>query len=89
MEIIDVFNFADADEVLELAAKTLCAMRGKDPNATNNTGNQEWISFLHEAKEHLAVYTIFQRQHDTMVHRRIVHNGHIQDVDIVDETRPD
>ena len=75
MLIIDEFNF----ELAELIAKFICAKRGKDPSATNNTGNQEWVAFLAEAELYIGVFRLCEKACGAQVHQRIVRNGHAED----------
>ena len=88
MLIIDEFNFTSSGNLAEVCAKTLCAMRGKDPSATNNTGNQEWISFLPEVRAFIALFSLCEKALVGAVHKRIIHNGHteVQIVDALVET---
>ena len=83
MLIIDEFNFTETGELAELIAKFICAKRGKDPNATNNTGNQEWVSFLAEAELYIGVFSLCEKALIGAVHRRIVHNGCAEDAELV------
>ena len=84
MLIIDEFNFSSSGNLAEVCAKTLCAMRGKDPNATNNTGNQEWVSFLPEVQAFIALFSLCEKACGASVHQRIIHNGHhAEDAELV------
>lgn len=83
MLIIDEFNFTRSGDLREACAKFICARRGKDPTATNNTGNQEWVSYLEEAEILIGVFSLCEKACGASVHQRIIHNGHAEDAELV------